>query len=52
MNSPSGRTHGLGSQAFQDALEGFEIANFKFDFGFVRHGSSVISENGEYDGAS
>lgn len=47
MNSPGGRAHGLGTQALQDVLEGVEVANFKFDFGFVRHGSSAIGENGE-----
>src|ERR1700732_2035378 len=38
MNAPGRRTHGLGAKAFQNALEGFEIANFKFNFSFVRHG--------------
>ena len=37
MNPAGGGADRLGAQAFQDALEGFEVANFKFNFGFVRH---------------
>jgi hypothetical protein len=47
MHAATGRTNGFGAQAFQDALEPFKVANFEFDFGFVRHGISSSGENGE-----
>ena len=47
MNAAGCRTHGLGAEAFQDALESFKVANFKFNFSFVRHGIPSLGENRE-----
>jgi len=46
VNAAGCRANGLGAQAFQDALEGFEVADFKFNFGFVRHGIPSLGEIG------
>src|ERR1700682_6250305 len=45
MDSAGCRTDGFGAQAFQNALEGFEVADFEFNFRFVRHGYSVTERN-------
>ena len=47
MNAAACRTDGFGAQAFQDALEGFEVADFEFNFGFVRHGIPSLRGIGE-----
>jgi len=46
VNAAGCRTNGLGAQASEDPLEGFEVANFKFNFDFVRHGIPSLGEIG------
>ncbi len=47
MNATTRRTDRLASQTFQDALEGFEVGDFEFNFGFVRHGIPSLRGIGE-----
>jgi hypothetical protein len=40
MDAAGGRSYGLGAETLEDTLEGFDVADFEFDFGFVGHGTS------------
>ena len=41
MHAPSAGADGLGAEAFENPLQGFDVADPEFDFGFVGHGELV-----------
>lgn len=38
MDTSAGRADGFGAETLEYALEGFDVADFELDFGFVGHG--------------